>query len=1192
MTTRNLILRSLRHRWRAHLGVVLGAAVGSAALIGALIVGDSVRESLRARALERLGWVEAAMDGGDRFFPSDLAIRISPIHSAPTSAARNTAQCEAVLSLPGTASRQDGTARANQVNILGVSPTFWRSQHSTNTPAALARIPAKSVVLNEALAAQLRAQPGDTIVLRLHKPTALSREVPIAPQNDASVALRLQVHAIAAATQRGDFSLRSGQTPPLNAYLQVDDLGSAAGLPGKANLILAGDFANLSHARSSFSTRIHSPIFRSQLDAWWWRLRSRLGGNPPPLSSSPNNPGGPPDSQMAWQPKLADFSLTLGIPTNQATLELRSERIFIEPAVTAVVFTGVTNRPGLVQSAASQGLRIQSAPTNTVSQELLNSIARPVLTYLANQLRAGTNATPYSMVTAAGQPWTPPDMRDDEILVNQWLADDLRLQPGDPLALTYFLAESGAQLVERTNQFRVRAIVPMQLPWADRALMPEFPGLAKAESTHEWDAGFPLVHKIRDQDEKYWKQYRGTPKAFVTLRAGQAMWGNRFGGLTSIRFPVPEGTDTNEFRARIENTLLTRLDPAAVGLRFEPVREAALRGASQSQDFGGLFIGFSLFLIAAALILMALLFQFGVEQRAAEIGTLLALGFTPGQVRRLMLWEGSVLALVGGVAGTVGGIVYARLMLRGLTTVWRDAVGTSALHFHVTPMTLAIGLTSAVAVSALTIWLVLRKQGRRSARELMAGEGQEDAGAALPRRSRAGIVAICALVFALGLAGWAMVTGDTNNAGIFFGAGALLLIAGLAFISSWLGRLATAESARSFTLGSLGVRGCTRRRKRSVAVAALLACGSFIVASIGVFRLDADAQAWKRSSGTGGFAFLGQSALPVVKDLNTKAGREFFGLEERDMEGVSFVPFRVRDGDEASCLNLNRAQKPRLLGVKPDHLRARFSFAQPPESITKASPWSGLMREQYMFPLGADEVPAIGDAASIQWALGKKIGDTIDYTDERGRSFKLKLVGGVANSILQGNLVIDEAEFVKRFPSESGYRALLVDAPSNRVSEVSAALSRGLQDAGLELIPASRRLAQFNAVQNTYLNTFQVLGGLGLLLGSAGLGVVVLRNVLERRAELAVLLAVGFRRRTLQRLVLSEHLALLALGLAAGLGAAFVSVLPAVWSPTMDLPLTSLGLTLAGVVVVGVAATWAATWFALRGQLLDSLRSE
>ena len=112
--------------------------------------------------------------------------------------------------------------------------------------------------------------------------------------------------------------------------------------------------------------------------------------------------------------------------------------------------------------------------------------------------------------------------------------------------------------------------------------------------------------------------------------------------------------------------------------------------------------------------------------------------------------------------------------------------------------------------------------------------------------------------------------------------------------------------------------------------------------------------------------------------------------------------------------------------------------------------------------------------------MDKKVGDTIDYVDERGQPFKVRIVGAVANSILQGSLIIDEAEFVKRFPSESGYRMFLIDAPSNAVSQVSATLSRALQDVGLELTPAAQRLAQFNAVQNTYLGTFQVLGGLGL----------------------------------------------------------------------------------------------------------------
>src|SRR5205085_1963780 len=139
--------------------------------------------------------------------------------------------------------------------------------------------------------------------------------------------------------------------------------------------------------------------------------------------------------------------------------------------------------------------------------------------------------------------------------------------------------------------------------------------------------------------------------------------------------------------------------------------------------------------------------------------------------------------------------------------------------------------------------------------------------------------------------------------------------------------------------------------------------------------------------------------------------------------------------------------------------------------------------------------------------------------------------------------------FLRRFPGESGYRMFLIDAPSNSVTQVSATLSRALQDVGLELTPAAQRLNAFNAVQNTYLNTFQILGGLGLLIGSAGLGVVVLRNVLERRSELALLQAVGFQRSALHRLVLVEHVALLVLGLLVGMLSALVAVFPALLAP-------------------------------------------
>jgi len=1149
MTLRTLILRSLRFHLRSHLGVLLGSTIGSAVLIGALLVGDSVRGSLRDMALARLGKIDAAMATGDRLFRAELATNLN---AAP------------VLALPGTANSADGTRRANRVHVLGVDASFWKQ--AAQAPA-FTNVPPDSVVLNEALSQQLAVKPGDEVLLRVSKVSALSQDVALTTRDGQTVALRLKIHAVVGAEELGRFSLQANQVVPFNAFVPLELLQSKCGANEQANLAVA-------FLREDALKQPGEPPL-SHLD----RHNGRIFGG--------------------W--KLADAQLSLRPLTNSPALELRTDRIFLDPPAVRAALAVDTN-------------------------------AQPILTYLATLLRAGTNATAYPMVTAAGAPLVPADLRDDEIVVNQWLADQLQLKPGGELELSYFLPDSGARLTEATNRFRIRAIVPMQMPWADRTLMPDFPGIASAERIGDWDAGFPLTHR-KLVDDPYWKQWRGTPKAFVSLGAGRGMWGNRFGDTTAVRFPVPQ--------SEIEKSLLAALKPADFGLVFQPVREQALKASREGQDFGGLFIGFSFFLIVAACVLVALLFQFGVEQRAKEVGTLLALGFTPKQVRRLLLGEGAGLAVLGAALGAVGAVWYARAMLHGLSTVWRDAVGTSDLRFHAEPATLAGGFVGAVLVAVFSLWLALRKQVRQPARVLLAGGGEEvssvqcsvisvrtanggEAGGAAAQVARhsnveSGAVdggklaavpkgrfgtrhwnvallgAACAIL-ALALLGWALATDQTANAGAFFGAGALLLIAALAFTSVLITRLERSEAAAALTVASLGIRNTTRRRSRSLATATMLACGSFLVLSIGVFRLDENANATKRSSGTGGFALLGESTLPVVQDLNSKAGREALGLEDKSLEGLKVVPFRVRDGDDASCLNLNRAQKPRLLGVKPELMAERGAFAfvdiKHANEHSVAHPWL-LLGAPHEGSNQVVEISAIADLNSILWAMGKKVGDIIEYPglDERGRPVRLRLVGAVANSILQGNLIIAEDEFTARFPSEAGYRYFLADAPTNRVADVAASLTRALRDFGLELTPTTRRMAQLNAVQNTYLGTFQILGGLGLLLGSAGLGVVVLRNVLERRGELALLLALGFRAKALRWLVLSEHAALLLLGLLSGVVAAGVAVLPSVLGAG-ELPLGALALTLGGVLASGLVWTWLATASALRGQLLDALRNQ
>ncbi|HVV73925.1 MAG TPA: hypothetical protein VHI52_20900, partial [Verrucomicrobiae bacterium] len=604
MTIWTLIRSSLRFHARAHVGVVLGAAIGSAALIGALIVGDSVRESLRARALSRLGSIHFAMATRDRFFQRSLVERLRNEHaSGSLSVGADTGMLHvssfepisAVLELPGTAIAQGSSVRANQVNVFGVDAREWpasaawdgskeANQRKGGAAIDLEKLQAwrsgDTALLNEALARQLSVQPGDDILVRVRKPSALGMDAAISPRDQNAVALRLKVGAIVPAWALGDFSLSAQAVPPNNLFLPADSLAQKLGINGKANILMAS--SALAVPRNGSGGALAS--FRGKITGWLRRrslsrLRVTSGRAAPwrydqedlfyraaqllePRISAAELPDVvsaqwlDAEVQRAWVPE--DGGLTIrsieqprtltGGEYIQPSVEISSSRVFLEPAVAAAALAprqrAVPLRSGYLTDS-----------TNDIAFAGIVTNGIPVLTYLANLISTGERATPYSMVTAAKPPFVPADMRDDEILVNEWVAEDLGLKPGDPVHLAYYAVDSGSKLVERTNSFRVRAIVPLKGIYADRTLMPDFPGVAEAESTHDWDTGFPLVYKIRDKDELYWRRYRGTPKAFITLSAGQAMWGSRFGNLTAIRFEVPTNTFASTCRDAVYRNL-------------------------------------------------------------------------------------------------------------------------------------------------------------------------------------------------------------------------------------------------------------------------------------------------------------------------------------------------------------------------------------------------------------------------------------------------------------------------------------------------------------------------------------------------------------------------------------------------------------------------------------------------------------
>ncbi len=1099
MTFGRLVRSSLRHHWRAHLGVYLGAAVAVIVLVGALTVGDSIRYSLRSIALARLGEVRLALTGQSRLFRAELAGEVAQDLGIPVAP---------VLLLRGTASRdgEDGPVRTGSVRVVGVDPAFYRMAPGGGGAPDFGPAGDQGVVLNQPLARKLGASVGEELLLRVDKPSLLSRDAPLSKVDDATVAVRVTVRAIATEAEFGRFGLEANQAAPLTAFLPLEMLQARVDQPGRANALLVGGTGSGTGGVEAATTA----------------LRRHWG--------------------------LSDAALEIRRLPGKRGMELRTDRVFLDPPVAQAALKAL---PG----------------------------AEGVLTYFVNELRVGSRATPYSTVAAVRRPPGAATLGPNEIVINDWLARDLRAAPGQKLAMRYFVVGLQRKLEERVAEFTIRAVVPLTGEAADPDLMPDIPGLADAKNCRDWEPGVPVdLDRIRDVDEAYWDAHRGTPKAFVSLAAGQALWNNRFGNLTAVRYPIGPG------EATLDACLRQGLNPGALGLYFLPVRDQALQAGAQSLDFGQLFVGFSLFLIAAGLMLTALLFTLGVERRAEEIGILLALGITPGRIRRLLLIEGAGTAAAASVTGLLLGTLYTRIVIGALSTVWSGAVAGSALQHHAEPTTVAVGAAAGFVAAVVSIALALRGQARSPVRVLLAPGGAADQATDSAARAWAGLPSSI-----LGLGGGAALalvgtqSGHEVAAGAFFGAGALLLIGGLGVTRLLLRRWEAGGGP--LTVTRLAVRNCARRRSRSLGVVALLASGSFVVVAVGANRHDPAADATRRSSGTGGFAFYGEATLPVYQDLDLPEGLDTFALTPEDVPGMRVVSLRLREGDEASCLNLNRAQLPRLLGVNPEEFRSRGAFGF--SATTADDPWVQLAAAG---PEG--EVPVFGDVNTVTWSLGKKLGDTVTVLDDRGGSVRLKIAGILKNSVLQGSLVMAESAFTRHFPSQSGYQVFLIDAPESGRVELARTLTRAMEDAGLDLTPTSERLAEFNSVEDTYLSIFAVLGGLGLVLGTVGLGVVVLRNALDRRAELAVLRSVGFTHGRVHWLLYAEHALLLFLGLIVGLAAGIAAVVPSISSPGVEIPYGTIGGSLMLVVATGLAATWIATSLASRAPVLDALRGE
>ena len=399
-----------------------------------------------------------------------------------------------------------------------------------------------------------------------------------------------------------------------------------------------------------------------------------------------------------------------------------------------------------------------------------------------------------------------------------------------------------------------------------------------------------------------------------------------------------------------------------------------------------------------------------------------------------------------------------------------------------------------------------------------------------------------------------------------------LMMAGMGFFVLLLGALRIyitrlMRSTWKSTAQVFAMRRLTSNLNGLFTSMSVVGLATFLIIAVGANKQLPPKVTTERSSGTGGYSFIASSALPLYGALESKTEADRLALDTA-IETFTSLPIRVRDGDDASCLNLNKPTQPQIIGLDSARLAAekRFPFA----GSAPGGLWTKLKED-----LPGGEIPVIADENTIMWSLQSAVGKSLTLLGDQGQPIRCRIVGMLKRTVLQGAVIMDEATFVRLFPQRSGYRMFLIEAKGAPEAEVGTSLTDAGEPFGLSLTRTTDRMAEYASVENTYLSVFAALGGLGLLMGLAGTAIIVRRQLLATIKETALLQALGIPLKVVQQIRSREHAFGGLIGLLIGILSAFWASVDTLMAQPLQVVMLSaiVMVSVGGIILIVVQAT-------------------
>lgn len=691
---------------------------------------------------------------------------------------------------------------------------------------------------------------------------------------------------------------------------------------------------------------------------------------------------------------------------------------------------------------------------------------------------------------------------------------------------------------------------------------------------------------------------------FVTLATAQEMVGAP-GAINAIKVSndggVVEGAKHSDRAVKAMEGALEGIAPS-VGMTGEqftvsPAKQNGLESAKeQSKSIGNLLLIASSFTVVAGTLLIINIFTMLAEERKKELGISRAIGMRRSNLVRAFTFEGVIYSLIAATLGTLIGLGIGWALINGFLGA---VEGTGTIPFYFKDSSVVIAFTvgtlitlgtvaySASKISKLNIVRAirsiseprLRKGSMKSVYQgvalialgtliTLAGVSGEGSlvlqalgpsvliiGACLVLR-RWATVEMTSSVMGLGLVAYSvwglfnLEPADDSDGmlgtvvvGLFLVGGSVLAIVSNSRAIVGGISLLLSRSPRGKAVGTPAIAYPLNKGFRTAMTIAMFGLIIFIVVVFSIlgsiFNPDAGGE-------KGGYDLIATATMPVDDIYNISFNGDGSGTSQvsyetllgriQDAHGVTEHYIHgdyVIDGELFSPYGTYYHG---LMGIDEGFAtHTEYGFSErSTQYATDRDTWLAVTQD-----------PDLCIIDRITWGNYPdiEIGSVIALSDASG-------TGGSRNYTVIG--IADEFAFSEVFVQKEGLRAdfpaltgdtmfLMTVRDGEDQHRVAKDLEADMSAVGMDVFVFDDLIEEYNAAVDQIFSMFTMFMGLGLVVGVASLGVLAIRSVIERKQEIGIMRAIGYRKGMVLGVFSTEMLFVTVVGILVGLGTGIIT---------------------------------------------------